>query len=303
MIRLAPHRRRDDFSTTSPWRQGVRTALAASALLTGGGLAQATALLGGTISLNMAGSSSCAFNASVPTTTPQDTFALSGATPTLPICGGRTMSAAMQGDAATPSVGLKLSASGPLTTGSALVKFTDEWSFTVPAGTPTGLVMFPVTFSLDGVVSPGATYAPAVGRFLDYTFALADKSGFADPLQTFRVDGQVTSTGTMVQSWNGTIAIYNYNSPALPMTAVVEPDLSIPNLLEGTVDFFNTASVRMSLPAGFTAHSSSGLPLFEPPLAVPAPATGGLLALALGLAGVAQRRGVRVRRLGRGFLA
>lgn len=302
MIHRAPHRLRDDIPTASPWRQGVRTALAATALLTGS-LAQATALLGGTISLNMAGSGTCAFNASVPTTTPQDTFALSGATPALPICGGRTMSAAMQGDAATPSVGLKLSASGPLTTGSALVKFIDEWTFTVPAGTPTGLVMFPVTFSLDGVVSPGATYAPAVRRFLDYTFALTDKSGFADPLQTFRVDGQVTSTGTLVQSWNGTIAIYNYNSPALPMTAVMELDLSIPNLLEGTVDFFNTASVRMSLPAGFTAHSSSGLPLFEPPAAVAAPATGGLLVLALCLVGVVRQRGWRVRGPGRSVLA
>lgn len=308
MIDRDPDPRRGDLDAStrsgsatqaSPVRRAPAWAVRAGLLATlagACGLAHATALLGGVIALNMAGGgSACAFNALVPLTTPQDTFALSGATPSLPLCGGRTMSADLKGDAATPSVGLKIAASGPLTTAAAQVSFVDEWIITPAAGTPTGLVMIPVTLSLDGLVAPGSVYAPAVGRYLDYTLAISDKSGFSNPLQVFRNDGQVTATGTFAQTWSGVLALYNYNAPALPMTAVVQLGLSVPNLLEGSIDFFNTASLSMQLPAGFTARTSSGLPLvFEPDdpvvVSVPAPGSAALVALGLLAIGGALRR-------------
>jgi hypothetical protein len=151
--------------------------------------------------------------------------------------------------------------------------------------------MIPVTLSLDGEVAPGSIHAPGVGRFLDYNLAISDKSGLADPLQLFRADGQVGLTGSFAQTWAGILALYNYNATALPMTAVVELGLFVPNLLQGSVDFFNTASVSLQLPPGFTARTSSGLPLvFDPVLPVSAPGTIGLAALGLLAIGWSRRR-------------
>jgi hypothetical protein len=267
-----------------------RPSAAAAALLCGAfGPAHATAQLGGVLALGVNGG--CRFDALVPLTTLQDTFALAGATPGSPGCGGLGVSGALRGDAAVPAVGLKIVASGPATPAAAQVGLLDEWVFTPPAGTAAGTVLFPVTFTLDGAVLPGSVFAPAVGRFVDYTLAISDKWGAALPAQTFRVDGQITTAGAVSLSFAGTVALRNFDSAALPMTAVVQFGLSVPNLLAGTVDAFNTASMTMMLPAGYTVTTSSGLPL-NFPTATPVPEAGTRAALALGLLAI----GLAVRR-------
>jgi hypothetical protein len=52
-------------------------------------------------------------------------------------------------------------------------------------------------------------------------------------------------------------------------------NLFVTGLFEGTVDCYNTAAASITLPAGFTASTSSGLPLVFAP--VPEPDTGALL--------------------------
>lgn len=262
--------------------------IAAFAVLCGtAGLAHATAQLGGALSLGVNGG--CRFDALVPLTTLQDTFVLAGATPSLPGCGGLSVSGALRGDAASPAVGLKIVASGPNTPAAAQVSLVDEWIITPPAGTAAGPVLFPVILTLDGLVAPGSVFQAATGRFLDYTLAISDKYNGLDPLYKFRTDSQITTTGPASLSFSGTVAIRNYNTAAIPMTAVVQLGLSVPNLLAGTVDVFNTASLTMTLPPGFTAVTSSGLPLrFATP--VPEPGTNALWALGLFAIGVAVRQ-------------
>jgi hypothetical protein len=262
--------------------------IAAFAVLCGTvGLAHATAQLGGVLSLGVNGG--CRFDALVPLTTLQDTFALAGATPSLPGCGGLGVSGALRGDAATPAVGLKIVASGPDTPGAAQVSLIDEWIITPPAGTATGPVLFPVTLTLDGLVAPGAVFMPTTGRFLDYSLVISDKYRGLFPLYQFRSDGQITATSAVSLSFSGTVAIHNYNTAAIPMTAFVQLVLSVPNLLAGTVDVFNSASLTMALPPGFAAVTSSGLPLsFATP--VPEPGTNALWALGLFAIGVAVRQ-------------
>ncbi len=100
-------------------------------------------------------------------------------------------------------------------------------------------------------------------------------------------NGSIASTGAFSQTFNGTVDFRYFGpSSALPMTAEVIVSLFVPGLNESVVDFCNTASISMVLPTGFSATTSSGLPLIFAP--VPEPHTYGMLFAGAGL--VAWRR-------------
>ena len=198
--------------------------------------------------------------------TAQDTFALSAVT----ACNGGSASADARGDAATASVGLRGTSSGNGVGSSqagGLVQFTDHWLLTPPVGTGTGTIInIPVTITLEGSVSAGAVFDAAFGRFLDYDLTISDKYGPLNPGGSFAALGRISASGVFSQTFSGSVDFYNSGSTALPMTAVVSMNLFLVSLQEGTVDFFDTASISMVLPSGFSATTSSGLPLVFAPV-------------------------------------
>jgi len=135
--------------------------------------------------------------------------------------------------------------------------------------------------------APGSTFS--FGRFVDYVFTISDpNSGAGNPLQNFQVIGQVTTTGVSVLNFDGNVSFRNFNQVSLPMTAMVEMTLSAPQLDAGSIDFYNTAIASIALPPGFTATSSSGIPLVFAP--VPEPSAVALWALGLAAVGFVSRR-------------
>lgn len=250
--------------------------------------AHAVAQIGGSIGLTIGpGLGACNASAQVPTTTRQDSFRLSAATPLSPVCGGQSASGSMHAEAATRSLGMQLTASGPLTTAAGQVALADTWFITPPPGTPTGLITMPVSFSLDGSVAPGSIFR--YGRFLDYVFIMADpNSGAGSPLQRFNASGQISATGNVTFVFNGLMNIRNMNQSSFPMSASILMQLFVPQLDSGSIDFYNTAVASIVLPPGFTATTSSGMPLVFAP--VPEPATFVLWALGLAAVGVAAGR-------------
>lgn len=104
-----------------------------------------------------------------------------------------------------------------------------------------------------------------------------------DPLR------QRGASGNFLQTFSGNVNFRYFGvGSALPMTAEVVMSLSLISLLEGNVDFYNTASISMDLPPGFSATTSSGLPLVFAP--VPEPGTYAMVLTGLGLLGFAARR-------------
>jgi hypothetical protein len=104
------------------------------------------------------------------------------------------------------------------------------------------------------------------------------------------MNGSVTATGAFSRTVTGNIN-FNYYGPGggLPTMAEVTMNLSLPGLNEGMVDFGNTASIAMVLPAGYSAVTSSGLVLdFAAP--VPEPASVAMLLGGLGVLALAVRR-------------
>ncbi len=244
--------------------------------------AHAVALLGGNIGLSMfPGLGACNAGAGVSLSTPQDVFALAVATPAGGPC-TQSASGSMHAAAATRSLGMQLTASGPQTVAAGQVSFVDTWIITPPPGTPVGFITMPVSFALDGTVAPGSSFS--FGRFLDYVFTISDpNTGVGNPLQNFQVTGRITATGTTALVFNGDVSFRNFNQTSLPMRALVEMTLLVPQLNAGSVDFSNTAQASLTLPPGFTATTSSGLPLVFAP--VPEPATSWLWALGAALLG------------------
>lgn len=226
------------------------------------GRAEATASIGGTAT-TVAGGGACNNSKLVPGNTVQNSFYLSAATG----CAGGTADAELRGDAATGSVGLRVSSLGNglgSSEAAAQVVFADQWLIHVPVGTARGTITLPVSAHLDGKVSANAVFDSTFGRFLDYKLAIGPPFSFADLL----AQGKITTTGSFSQTFSGVLTL-DYTGQ--PLTAAVEMSLTVPALLEGKVDFYNTASISMLLPAGFSVTTSSGLPLVFVQSPVPEP--------------------------------
>ena len=254
----------------------------------------ATAQLGGVAGVTfVAGFGSCNRSQSIPTSTSQDTFAVAVASS---CSDGATASASARADAALASVGVRSEAGGVsgLATASAFVSFIDTWLLTVAPGTLPGTFRIPVNFKLEGSVSPGS-FARLGGNFLGYSYSTRDLYGGL-PASSFAVSGNVNTTGPYLQNFAGTVDFrYLGVGSALPTTAEVAMILAVPQVELGSVDFFNSASISLVLPAGWSATTSSGLALpFAAVAAVPeaSPAAMLLLGLAsLGGLAVWRRRG------------
>lgn len=254
------------------FRSVALTAMACAALLAHG-TARATAQIGGVISATFSeAGGTCNKSAVVPLTTQQNTFALPLAAP----CAAGSAGGTLKGDAATGSAGLKVDASG---TGfvSSQVSLIDRWTLTPPAGTVAGTYAIPVSLQVDGTVSPGST-AVLGGPFLTYNITLLDTNS---GLPGGRIDGigSVTSTGTYSQTFSGPVNV-RYFGPTSSLLSTVEisVQMTVPQLSTGTIDFYNTAFAALTLPPGWSAVTSSGLPV----VAVPEPATALLMLLGVG---------------------
>lgn len=255
------------------------------------GQAAAVATIGGAVSMG-SGQGACRDDRIVSQNTSQDAFALSGAT----ACAGGSASADVKGDAASASIGLKTSASGSGTGSSqtaASVAFRDFWDITVAPGTASGPIIIPVTLQFDGSISPGAVFNPGFGRFMDYSFNFGQPFSF----NVFSATGSLTAVGNYSQSFSGTVALPY--SAGRPLRAVIDLSMSVPGLLDGTIDFYNTASVSVQLPAGYVVRNSSGTQLFAAP--VPEPTS--LMMMASGLALLLGRSRVTLARARSGAVA
>jgi len=253
----------------------VALSLGCAALGASGG-AKASANLGGVVSV-LAGNGVCNASALVPGNTLQDSFQLDRST----ACAGGSASAEVRGSAATGSVGLRAASSGNglgSSSAAAQVQFSDQWTIAVPAGTPWGTINLPVALHLDGTVSPGAMVDPGNGgQFLQYALSIGEPYSF----NVLSANGQVSTVGAFSQTFDGVVG-FSYSGQ--PLKVAVAMNLIVSGLFEGTVDFYNTAAASITLPAGYSASTSSGLPLIFAP--VPEPSSGiliagGLLTLAL----------------------
>jgi hypothetical protein len=253
--------------------------------------AGATATIGGVVGA-LANTGACNQSVSVPTDTFQDSFVLH----TAAACGGGSASADLRGDAGTASIGIRGTSSGNgfgSSQASGAVLFTDHWLLTPPTGTADGtFINIPVKLKLEGSISPGAVLDDTFGRFLDYNLTISDLYFALSPGSAFSALGKISASGTFSETFSGSVNFYNFGSTAAPMTAVVEMSLFLPALLEGTVDFFNAASITMDLPPGFLATTSSGLPLdfAQAPASVAEPEAGALMLVGLGLLTFLARR-------------
>jgi hypothetical protein len=151
------------------------------------------------------------------------------------------------------------------------VSLLEQWILTPPPGTASGIYAIPVALHIDGAVSPGATGFS--GSFLNYSMSMGD---IHSSLANARIDstGSVRGTGTFSNTVSGDVNL-RYFGPTSSLLATFELGvvLTTNQLLNGTIDFYNTASVSLALPAGWTAVTSSGLAVS----AVPEPATAVLL--------------------------
>jgi PEP-CTERM putative exosortase interaction domain len=252
--------------------------------------AVATATLGGVVSV-VAGSGTCNNSKQVPLSTAQDSFLLSGAT----ACSGGSASVDLRGDAATGSVGLRASSAGNgfgSSQAGAQVHLTDHWLLTPTAGTVAGTINIPVSIKLEGSIAPGAVFDTFGG--LHYNLTISDLYTSPIPSAVFSALGNINSSGNFSQTFNGSVAFRYFGPGSLPMTAVVEMDLFLSSLFEGTVDFYNTASITLDLPPGFSAATSSGKSLVFAP--VPEPEAYVMMLSGIGMLGfMARRRKLNLR--------
>lgn len=235
------------------------------------GQAAATAAIGGALSL-IGGNGACNVSALVPQDTQQDSFALSRST----ACAGTRSDAQIRGSAATASVGMRASSQGNGQGSSQVatqVRLADQWQISVPSGTPLGPITLPVSLHLEGSITPGALNGFQFNRFLDYTMNI----GLPFSFNAFQANGSIGTTGAFAQTFNGSVT-WRYTGQ--PLAAAIELSLFMPGLNEGVVDFYNSAAASIQLPSGYSATTSSGLPLVFAPVPEPSPAA----LLAAGLA-------------------
>ena len=249
--------------------------------------AHATAQMGGVVTA-LSGLGACHDTHSVPGDTLQDTLSISAAI----ACQGGSAGGTITGDAATGAVTISgySVGSSPIPGSSqvaAQVQYLDHWLIHVPPGTATGLVNLPVVLTLEGTISPGAL--SGFNRFLDYNLAIRDLYGSLNPnppdSSILTSYGSITATGAFASTVTGNLN-FRYYGPgsALPTTAEVSITLGYPGLNEGTIDFSHTAAISMILPPGYSATTSSGIPLDFAP-AVPEPDSIAMLLAGLLLVG------------------
>lgn len=227
------------------------------------GPAAATASIGGVMSL-VGGAGGCNVSALVPLDTLQDNFVLSRATG----CAGTSSDAQIRGSAATASVGLRAASSGNGLGSSqvaAQVRLADQWLISVPAGTPLGTLVLPVALHLEGSISLAASYGFQFNSFLQYTMNIGPPGSF----NALQANGAIATTGAFAQTFSGNVA-WQYTGQ--PLQAAIELSLFMPGLNEGTLNFYNSATASIQLPAGYSATTSSGLPLVFAPVPEPSPA-------------------------------
>jgi hypothetical protein len=258
-------------------RSCASAAIASIALLVHGAVG-ATAQIGGVISTTFSeAGGACNQTALVPLTTAQDTFALNLAAP----CAAGSAGGTLKGDAATGTVGLKVNAAG---TGfvSSQVSLIERWTLTPPAGTAIGTYAIPISLHIDGTVTTGAR-AVLGGPFLTYNMTVLD---IYSSLPGGRLDGigAVTSTGPYSKTFSGPVNVRYFGPGSLVSTVEIDVQMSVAQLATGTIDFYNTAFAALTLPPGWTAVTSSGLPVVG---AVPEPAT--VLMMVLGMVALALR--------------
>ena len=168
--------------------------------------ASATAYTGGAVSMVVGAHYNttevpCYFNQSIDLNTRQDSVAVSGAT----ACNGDSGSASLYSNAATAKVGVYGAALGDAlgsTQVNAEVSMIDFWTINAPTSTAlNSIVSIPVTFKLDGRVSPGATFSGVSTSFVGYTFVFGP--AFGGPY--FSEQGFVTAPGVYAQTFSANV--------------------------------------------------------------------------------------------------
>lgn len=262
----------------------LRSRLSLAAICAGllaGAPAHATGQIGGVISTSFAEAfGACNKSAIVPLDTAQDTFSLSLTAP----CAAGSAGGTLKGAAASGSAGLMVYATGTGAVAS-MVSLMDLWLLTPPAGTLPGDYLIPVHLHVDGTVSAGATSQRP--SFLEYSLNLSNLYGGSGPATAFSANGSVAGVGAYAKTFDSALSVHYFGPGAgLQTTVLTTVQMTVFQLEHGTVDFYNTAFAALDLPAGWTAVTSSGLPVVS---AVPEPGTA-LLALCGAVAFAARRR-------------
>ncbi len=198
---------------------------------------------------------------------------------------GASAAGASRADLTTGSVGLELFANpvaGGYAGGAGQSALADRLTFSVAGGIGQNEdLLVGVTFTLDGSLSTDALFDSIYGRYLDYNFDFSDFASFA-PDHALDALGMVTTTPFLGPlTFSKVVKIRGAF-----LTANVAMDLFVPGIIQGSVDFLNTATVALELPPGVTFTSESGVFLTAPE---PAGAALGVASL-LTLAGLRQRR-------------
>ena len=191
---------------------------------------------------------------------------------------GASSSASSHADLATGSVGLAFLATpvaGGYAGGAGQSSLTDQLHFAVAGGIGQDEdLLIPVTFTLDGTLSPDALFDPIFGRYVDYDFSFFDFASF-DPEHALSAFGKVTTTPFLGPlTFSKVVKIRGAF-----LTANVALDLFAPGIIQGDVDFLHTATIALDLPPGVSFTSDSGVFLTAPEPAGAALGAAALLAL------------------------
>lgn len=202
-------------------------------------------------------------------------------------CSNGTVGGSIEADASAASVGLRLTSSGT-GLGYASVYLADDVILTPPRGTTVGTFTIPVTFQLKGEIDK-RTKMQEDPFFLAYGFAGRGTFFFGD---SYVENGFVEDTGKFELTTGFELKSSSYWGTQNQISAYYRIELRVPGMLEGNIDFFDTAFASFSLPEGWTGKTSSGLTLTSP---IPEPSSA--LMFALGVGFLARRRLARLAHL------